>query len=608
MEIQKHKYSSDSFENIRGIYSILYQDFPKNKFNITYNYNTKVYTLELTDETTDKGYLDVPLDFNIEVIYGDSISYDTPILLRNPFTERCSIKTVSEICSVFTETIFGKEEGIVSNLEVWSNTGWNPIEKIIRHKTDKSMYKVTTPNGIVTVSEDHSLLTSEGIEIKPTDVTGDTRLLTSFPGDLVTIESNVSDYFLFGFLYHTGIYNFITNDTIVLYSTLEPEIHTALSLFFKNNIKITEMINNTGIYCVCIKKYQEYAQLFYSIFCNGISFVFHESVNRIKDFLDGYYSYNNGNAEITSMKEHAELYFLHKRVGTSLELGEFRVEFLGTTDEYIYDIQTRDGTFAAGIGELIVKNTDSIFLKINYNTTDYEICRKSTFDLASKCGDLLTKEVFNRKPIEMEFEKVFQPFILLSKKRYIGKKYEDLRDPMKLKGLITTGIAMTRRDYSEYTKECYQKVIDTLVNESNINKGVKVFKEYVSRLEKYDVPVDQLVLSSLLAKDYKTQPVHVVLAKKMKERQMEIQVGDRIPYVFIESDDKFIKKSQLGEDPAYFKTHNLKFNRVCYLENMSKPIIGFFKVVLEKSPDIIQDIEDYTNACIIRCGGKKIKF
>jgi hypothetical protein len=615
-------FSTDSIDNLSTIFSILYEKYPNNKYNLTYNYNTKHYTLELTDEITKnpKNSLDVPIDFNIEVIYGDSVSHDTPILLRNAFTKMVMIVQVSNICTDFKKSIFDKEEAETDIYEVWSKTGWNPIQKVIRHKTNKRMYKVSSEFGMVIVSEDHSLLTIEGIEVKPNELTSDTQLLHSFP-DITPIESNIdiNDIHVFGFLYSSEIYKNVKNESITRYSVLSDKMLINLKRYFGRDIKIVLVQESTDNYCIHVRNTQEYIKKFKYIFTDGLSVILNESIDVIKEFMEGYYTYTPVNIELwlssIPCRDRAILYFLNKRTDllltrntprTKIELIEHGLE---PGSEYIYDIQTRDGTFSAGIGELIVKNTDSIFLKLQFNTNDKELCRRKTFDLATKCGDKLTKEVFNRKPIEMEFEKVFQPFILLTKKRYIGNKYEDVKNPMKLKGLTTTGIALARRDYSQYTKECYQEIIDTLVNKSNINEGIKVYKEYVNNLVMYNVNVDQLVLTALLNKDYKTRPVHVVLAEKMKKRQMEIQIGDRVPYVFIESDDKKLKKSELGEDPMYFKNNpHLKINRVCYLENLSKPIIGFFKVVLEKSPDVLESVIDYTNKSIIACHGKAIKF
>mgnify|MGYP001021097576 FL=1 len=88
----------------------------------------------------------------------------------------------------------------------------------------------------------------------------------------------------------------------------------------------------------------------------------------------------------------------------------------GITNDYVYDLETNIGRFGAGVGQLQIFNTDSVFLRFQYNREDFNENRKDTFRLATVCGDNLTQDIFNRKPIELEFEKVFHPFILLTKK------------------------------------------------------------------------------------------------------------------------------------------------------------------------------------------------
>jgi DNA polymerase elongation subunit (family B) len=77
---------------------------------------------------------------------------------------------------------------------------------------------------------------------------------------------------------------------------------------------------------------------------------------------------------------------------------------------------------------VIYGDTDSIFVEIKFNRKDFRKNREDTFKLASICGDNVTDKIFNRQPICLEFEKVFQPFILLTKKRYIGKKFENMKE------------------------------------------------------------------------------------------------------------------------------------------------------------------------------------
>ena len=301
----------------------------------------------------------------------------------------------------------------------------------------------------------------------------------------------------------------------------------------------------------------------------------------------------------------------------------------GNPDDYVYDLETNIGRFGAGVGKLQLKNTDSIFVKFKYNRDDFERNRRDTFRLATVCGDNLTNDIFDRKPIELEFEKVFHPFILLTKKRYIANKFENTKDPFDLKGVDAKGIALTRRDYFPMVKKCYKKVIDTILQDTNKEKeenkenkdtfiddvdrrqdpvisSTKVYLEYIDDIFNYKIPVDDLVVSAMLAASYKTRPVHVQLAEKLKSRKEEVQVGSRIPYIYIETDDLKKQKSELGEDPKYAKKNNLKYNRSCYLEQLAKPILGFYKVVLKDREKLLDHLINYTNEILIKCGGKKL--
>lgn len=258
---------------------------------------------------------------------------------------------------------------------------------------------------------------------------------------------------------------------------------------------------------------------------------------------------------------------------------------------------------------VIYGDTDSIFVEIKFNRDDFKKNRSDTFKLATICGDNVTDKIFNREPICLEFEKVFQPFILLTKKRYIGKKYENMKDPFKLKEITKSGIAITRRDYCKMVKNCYSEVINAIVNEDGggIDESVEIYKSYIDRINNYQIDIEDLVVSAMLAKSYKTKPVHVHLAEKLKARHEEVQVGDRIPYIYIESNDPTIPKSELGEDPKYAVEHNLKFNRKCYLEQLAKPLLGFFKCVLNDNEESLDDIINYTNEKLVEYGGAKLK-
>ena len=56
-------------------------------------WNTKVYNVNVTDRVY-KEDPEVPVDINIEVVYGDSVTGDTPVILRDPETNQIYIKTI----------------------------------------------------------------------------------------------------------------------------------------------------------------------------------------------------------------------------------------------------------------------------------------------------------------------------------------------------------------------------------------------------------------------------------------------------------------------------------------------------------------------------------
>lgn len=113
----------------------------------------------------------------------DSVTYDTPCLIKNINTNKIEYKP---ICEIYDNDIWNKS--IISDKEyntcqtylVWSDNGWTKIKSVMRHKVNKPIYRVLTHTGCVDVTEDHSLLDKTGNEITVNDITiKETELLHS---------------------------------------------------------------------------------------------------------------------------------------------------------------------------------------------------------------------------------------------------------------------------------------------------------------------------------------------------------------------------------------------------------------------------------------------
>ena len=619
-------YQTDNINDLEKIYSILKIQNPGYRINVVYDNSSKLYSLEPTNEVYTNEP-EVPLDLSMKVIYGDSVVSDTPILLRNATTKKVIIECIEDISTDF-HNVLDKEEAIINNLEVYSNNKWNTVEKIIKHKTDKQLYNVLSPNGFVTVTEDHSLLTEESNEIKPNDCDLNTKLLHSYPLTYDTFDStyDINVACLYGFILRTRLYDSSKCD-ISIPSEILKSIKIGFDVAFPDiMVDIYEQYSKIQIK---ILNRIEFTKLCYKIFNNGNipDGMFNEDTDTLMAFMSGYLIDFNFTSDFTvytsSLKESAGFYYILKKLEYFVTIYNKSTLFVSTKEvmqvplnitkvynvksDYVYDIQTSLGCFQAGIGSLIVKNTDSIFIEMKYNRDSEELNRKDSFKFAKICGDILTKDVLNRKPIELEFEKVFQPFVLLTKKRYIGKKYEDTSDPMKLKEVTVAGIALTRRDYCSYTKKCYQGIVDELMGNGDTDAGIIILKKSIIELVEYKANIDDLVLTSLLGSTYKTRPVHLILAEKLKARNEEVQVGDRIPYIYIEHEDTKLKKTERGEDPEYAKLHGLKYCRGSYMQNLIRPVLGFFKVVLHREPEKLEELIEWVNTKMISCGGAKFR-
>ena len=110
---------------------------------------------------------------------GDSTTGDTPLLLRH--NNIITIKTIETISNNINWIENNGKEYNKTDYEVWTEKGWTKINHVFRHKVSKKIFRILTHTGVVDVTEDHSLIKKNGIEISPKDCIINDELLHSFP-------------------------------------------------------------------------------------------------------------------------------------------------------------------------------------------------------------------------------------------------------------------------------------------------------------------------------------------------------------------------------------------------------------------------------------------
>ena len=236
--------------------------------------------------------------------------------------------------------------------------------------------------------------------------------------------------------------------------------------------------------------------------------------------------------------------------------------------------------------EYVYGDTDSVFFTFNLKTLEGEEIRgqkalEITIELAKEAGEMATK--FLKKPHDLEYEKTFMPFCLLSKKRYVGMLYEN--DPNK-GSRKSMGIVLKRRDNAPIVKDVYGGIIDILMKEKNIQKAVEFLQTCLQNIIEEKYPMDKLIITKSLRSNYKNpkQIAHKVLADRMGKRDPgnKPSSGDRIPFVYIETKNKAALQGDKIEHPEYIVKNQIRPNYSFYITNqIMKPVQQVFALVLE---------------------------
>jgi DNA polymerase elongation subunit (family B) len=237
----------------------------------------------------------------------------------------------------------------------------------------------------------------------------------------------------------------------------------------------------------------------------------------------------------------------------------------------------------------IYGDTDSVFMSFKLTTLDGKPiigkdALKHTIELAKDVGKLATQ--FLKNPHDLEYEKTFMPFCLLSKKRYVGMLYED--DPEKC-FRKSMGIVLKRRDNAPIVKDVYGGVIDILMKEQDINKSIEFTKATLEKIIGGKFPYTKYIITKSLRSNYKNPQsiAHRVLADRIGQRDAgnKPKPGDRIPYMYFVRKTKTKLQGDKIETPEYIRAQKLKIDYEFYITNqIMKPILQIFALVLEDIP------------------------
>ena len=271
--------------------------------------------------------------------------------------------------------------------------------------------------------------------------------------------------------------------------------------------------------------------------------------------------------------------------------------------------------------EIIYGDTDSVFFISHIKNMETGEILKNKLGLEKSImlgiwGSIMITTLLP-PPMAQEYEKVLWPFIILTKKRYVGNLYEKDSNKFYQKSM---GIVLKRRDNAPIVKVVCGGIVDQMLNKQNPKGAVELTKETLKKIITGKYPLDKYIITKTLRSTYSgtlkqdkqvgtvkiragekgrwnwdelnCSLAHVTLCQRMTERDPgnKPSPNDRIPYVYFETTHKTVLQGDKIEHPDYLTKNKLKIDYLFYITNqISKPAIQFLELIVENPEQIFKE-------------------
>lgn len=189
----------------------------------------------------------------------------------------------------------------------------------------------------------------------------------------------------------------------------------------------------------------------------------------------------------------------------------------------------------------LVENTEKWKAKVVYGDTDSMFVlvpgrsREVAFKIGAEIAEAVTNE--NPHPVKLKLEKVYQPCILQTKKRYVGYMYECPSQTIPV--YDAKGIETVRRDGCPAVAKILEKSIRILFETCDVSKVKAYALKKFGKILNGELSLQDLVFAKEFRGLHSYKPgacvPALVLARKwmMTDKRSEPRRSERVPYVII---------------------------------------------------------------------------
>jgi len=238
-------------------------------------------------------------------------------------------------------------------------------------------------------------------------------------------------------------------------------------------------------------------------------------------------------------------------------------------------------------------------VRVRFYKHGEKITDKRTVNLSMEMG-IITGELVKKRlpyPHDLEYEKTFWPFLILTKKRYVGNKYED--DPNDYYQDYN-GIVLKRRDNAPIVKEICGGIINRLIDMKDPDMAKQYTIDCMNKMFNNEYNIKYFLTSKTLKmkESYAdwTRIAHVVLADRIAKRDPGNcpQSGDRIEFAAIQlpNVNKNTLQGERIETPQYIAEKKLKVDYEFYMTNqIMNPALQFLSLAIPRADKIFDEFK-----------------
>jgi len=300
------------------------------------------------------------------------------------------------------------------------------------------------------------------------------------------------------------------------------------------------------------------------------------------------------------------------------------IKFIGYSNDYVYDLETESHHFAAGIGNLVVHNTDSLYISCpetyyldlnkeyytnQINKEEYNIKMvMKTFqaieDIKIKVNDYLYNNN-GTKYLKMSYEEVLYPLAFLSKKKYFGIPHETLPN-FKPKDLFIRGLEVKKRGVSELLKIICMDLMWKAMDLNNTKTLRELVHDKIKEIFTKKWKLEDFIQTGVWKPEKKNITLNNFVDRMTQENKLIPTPGERFSYVIIKRypykyDYKgrqiALTKADKMEYLDIVKKYNYDIDLKYYFDNQ---INGQFARLISYDPEFEVEIFDIdTNQYVI---------